>query len=523
MRRAIATTVVAGLAVFLWMPAEAGAASDISDAAACLTHPTLTCAADLALAVSTGSHNNYERAQLVVRTGERLKDLAARKAYLDRVAARFFAGASTGRDLLDRERRVTDIAAAIMAGDDTRAARRLGEVEDHFQRWWETLADVMHVLANAGRPDLADATETRFHRVVNVNITDALGRKLGSGVRDTRAPLARALVSCSCGRDPLPMIPTLHRQQVRLDLAPILYARRHDVEGLTSFLTREFGSLAKVKDKRQRQWVGYSFGLMLLELPLRDIPAALRKRPAWLTADNFERPGSGMQINSNIYGDVLARAVKTGDRAAVAALVKLRRRGDIVWLSDMKIESPGSARADDLLPKPERDHVRVLRAKFTLAHGDAHKGLAEAMHTSIARIWRNPHTNVEEGHDFEENVLEPLLTRGAFDVAEEAVSRLRDPDLREALRGMIATARTNAANSAPKDAASKLAALWKTYQQAKTDPKADPRPGQTFLFAVRDLIAAQPDAFPLNERSVPFVPTKVGTQKQSPGFPLSGE
>jgi hypothetical protein len=118
------------------------------------------------------------------------------------------------------------------------------------------------------------------------------------------------------------------------------------------------------------------------------------------------------------------------------------------------------------------------------------------MQTPLARVWRKPHPDSEEGHDFEYYVLEPLLTRGAFDGAEEAASRVRDPDLRKSTKERIAAARAEAASSAPKDAASKLAALWKTYEQAKTDPKADPHPGSTFLFAVRDLIAAQPDAFP---------------------------
>jgi hypothetical protein len=355
----------------------------------------------------------------------------------------------------------------------------------------------MDVLANAGRPDLADATETKFHRVVNVNLRDAFGRKLGSGVRDTRAPLARALVDCACGRDPLPMILTLHRQQVRLDLAPILYSRRHDVEGLKTFLKGEFGSLAKIKDKRQRQWVGYSFGLMLLELPLRDIPAALRKGPTWLTAEYFQRPAdNGMPPDANIYGDVLARAVTAGDRAAVATLLKLRPRSDTTWLSEIKIEAPGSTKADDLLPKSERESVQMARMQFVLAHGDPHKGVAELMQSWVASDWLKPKIGDYDFTSFEDLVLTPLFARGAFDVAEEAASHLRDPAFRKDVQEIIAKARRDAA-AAPKDAASKLAAFWNAYQQAKDDPKADPHPGWAFLSHVDHLITAQPDAFPL--------------------------
>jgi hypothetical protein len=496
MRRAIATTVAAGLTAFLWMPPEAHAASDAPDAAACLAHPTVTCSVDLALAVSAGMHDDYARARLVVRTGERLKDLAARKAYFDRAAVRFFTESSTGQYMLDRERRVTDIAVTIVAADNATAERRLGEVKDNFQRWWETLADVMDALATAGRPDLADAAETKYHRVVNVNLRDALGRKLGNEVRDTRAPLARALVNCSCGRDPLPMILTLHRQQVRLDLAPVLYARRHDVEGLKTFLEGEFGSLAKIKDKRQRQWVGYSFGLMLLEMPLRDVPAALRKGPAWLTAEYFQRPAdNGMPPRANIYGDVLARAVTAGDRAAVAVLLKLRPRSDTTWLSEIKIKAPGSTKADDLLPESERNSVQMARIQFVLAHGDPHKGVADLMQSWVASDWLKPQIGDYDFTSFEDLVLTPLFARGAFDAAEEAASRLRDPSFRKDVQESIANARKDAA-VAPKDAASKLAALWKTYQQAKSDPNADPHPGRAFLHHVRDLIIAQPDAFP---------------------------
>ena len=162
------------------------------------------------------------------------------------------------------------------------------------------------------------------------------------------------------------MVLALPKQSDRIDLAIILYARRHDVDGLAAFLTREFGKLEHVKDETQRNWIGYAFGLMLRELPVRDIPAALRKAPHWLAADNFERPNS-VSADANIYGSVLARAVVAGDRAAVVAIVKLRPHGDTVWLPNYGVE-PGAAaeKIMNLLPKPERERLRLLRIRFQL-------------------------------------------------------------------------------------------------------------------------------------------------------------
>ena len=117
-----------------------------------------------------------------MNAAQRIKDLGARKAYLDRIAARFFTHATTGQKRLDHERRVTGIAAAIIAGDGATAGRLLGEVQGNFQRWWETFAAVIDTLAESGKPDLAIATEAKYHRAVNVNLQDALGRRLGTEV-----------------------------------------------------------------------------------------------------------------------------------------------------------------------------------------------------------------------------------------------------------------------------------------------------------------------------------------------------
>lgn len=493
MKRAVATTVAAGLTAFLWMPAEPGAAPAASDAA-CLARPTVTCGVDLALTASTGRDDD-ERARLVRRAAQQLKEPTARKAYLDSMAARFFPDGSPGWTLLVPDRRVTGIAAAAIAGDDAAADRQLADVQGNFQRWWETLSSVIRSLAQAGRPDLAAALEARHHRSVKVNRRDAMGRNLGEAVWDTRQPLARALVRCACGPDPLPTVLALPEQADRLGLAAVLYARRHDAAALQVLLTREFGKLATVKDKTQRNWIGYAYGLMLKELPLSDIPATVRARPAWLTAHHFQRPADKVTPSSaNIYGAVLARAVAAGDRGAVAALVKLRPRGDSVWLSDMTIERPdGLAKVNDLLPGPERAHVRTLETRFMLAHGDARKGLDATMKSPAARAWRKPQIDDEAAAEFEETVLAPLLARGAFDVAAEAAGRLRDADARKSMQETVAAARRDAANPAPKDAASKLTALWAAYQQSKPD---DAAAGRRFLFAVRDLIAAQPDDLP---------------------------
>lgn len=472
------------------------AAAQIPDAATCLARPTVTCSIDLALTASAASHEDYERARLAVRTGKRLNDLAARKAWLDGMAARFFTGATTGQAMLGRERRVTDIAAAVAAGDTATADRLLEETNSRFQRWWDTLTAVVGALAEAGKPDLAITFEAAHRRAVTVNKTDALGRKLGNEVWDTRQPLARALVRCACGPDPLPLVLALPKQSDRVGLAAVLYARRHDADGLHALLTREFGTLADIKDKTQRNWTGYGFGLLLRALPVRDIPAALRKAPPWLAAGNFKRPAEfGMPGNANIYGDVLVRAVEAGDRKAVAALVKLRPRGDTVWLSGTRIASfDATAGVGDALPAPERNHLRMQWIRAVLAQGDARKGVNEAMKMPPARGWLKPALDNEDVAEFEETVLAPLLARGAFDVAEDAVKRLRDGEARKALQDSIAAAKAKRASTTPKDAAATLAARWETYQRTKTERDA----GRAFLFAVRDLLAAQPDALPFD-------------------------
>jgi len=477
------------------MAPGAPAVAQTSPAASCLARPTVICSVDLALTASAGSHEDYERARLVIRAAHQMKDLAARKSYLDRTAARFFTDATTGQALLDDERRITDIAAAIVAGDEATADRLLGGIESNFQHWFETLTAVLDALAETGKPDLAVATEAKHHGTFNVRLNDALGRNLGNDVWDTRQPLARALVRCDCGPDPLPMVQALPKQRDRVGLAAVLYARRHDVGGLTAFLTREFGKLGQVKNKTQRNWIGYAFGLMLRDLPVRDILAALRKAPSWLTAENFERPADfGMPADGNIYGAGLARAVMAGDRAAAAAIVKLRPRGDTDWLSEGKIEAGDAAEeVMAVLPKPERDHLRLRRIRYKLTHGDPRKGLAEAMKTPAARAWRKRELdNPEDVAEFEGTVLSPLLARGAFDVAEEAVKRLRDAGARQELEETI-TAAKKAASAPPKTATTILTAQWDTYQKTKTDPEA----GRALLFAVRDLLNAQPDAFPV--------------------------
>lgn len=107
-----------------------------------------------------------------------------------------------------------------------------------------------------------------------------------------------------------------------------------------------------------------------------------------------------------------------------------------------------------------------------------------------------PEIDNEDVAEFEDTVLVPLLARGAFDVAEDAVKRLRDREARKALQESIAAAKAERANTTSKDtaqdAAAILAARWKTYQASKAAREA----GRSFLYAVRDLLAAQPDALP---------------------------
>ena len=497
MKRAVTTTVTAGIAAFSWsiaaaMTLAAPAAAQTSPAAACLSRPTVTCSVDLALTASAGSGEDDERARLVISAAQRMKDLGARRAYLDRIAARFFTNATPRQTLLERERRVTGIAAAIVAGDNATADRSFGEIQGNFQSWSQSFAAVIDALAEGGHPGLAVATEAKYHRAVNLSLQDALGRKLGNEVWDTRQPLAQALVQCGCGPDPLPTVLALPEQSDRVGLAIVLYARRHDVDGLAAFLTREFGKLGHVRDKTRRNWIGYGFGLMLRDLPVHNIPAALRKAPAWLTAANFQRPNS-VSADANIYGSVLARAVVAGDRAAVVAIVKLRPHDDTVWLPNYGIEAGTAAeKIMNDLPKPERERLRLLRIRFLLAHGDPRMGLAAAMKAPAAQAWRGRELDPEDSAEFEVTVLSPLLARGAFDVAEDAVKRLRDAGEREDAQATIANAK-KAASTAPRTAAAILAAKWDAYQKTKTDPQA----GRTLLFAVRDFLAAQPDTFPV--------------------------
>ncbi len=478
--------------------ASAAAQPDAPDAAACLARPTVTCSVDLALAASAGSgqDEDYDRARLVIAVAQRIKDIAARKAYLDGVTGRFFADGSLGRRLVGDKRRVADIAAAIVARDNATADRLLGETQANFQRWWKTLGAVMSALADAGKPDLAVATEAKYHRAVNVNLSDALGRNLGHEVWNTQQQLARALVRCACGPDPLAMVLALPRQKDRLRLAATLYARRHDLKDLKSFLTHEFGKLGAVKDETQRQWVGYAFGLLLQELPPRDIPAAVRAAPHWLTADDFVRQAeSGMSTDQNIYSAVLVRVIKTGDRRAVAAIAKLRPRGDTIWLESTEIDKPDAAmKVENALPKPERERLRALIVKSMLGHGDVRKGMKLAMKGPIRQTWRMRQLEPEDEAAFEDAVLTPLLTRGAFDLAEDAIKGMRDAESRKAMQEEIDDARKKrASQAAPMDAAAILAARWAAYQQSKKDSKS----GEAFLDSVRDLLAKQPDAFPL--------------------------
>lgn len=472
---------------------QAAAQEIAPDAEACFARPTVTCAVEMALVASAGSTDagdDLDRAQLLVRTAYRLKEIGARKALLDRAASRFFSGSTFVDRYVDRERRTVDIAAAILDGDDAHADRRLGEVRD-FQLWWQTLGDVIDILAKAGRPDLAVALEARYRSTETVDITDALGRDLGKQVWDTRQLLARALVGCDCGPDPLPIALDLPGQVDRLDLTLPLYARRHDVEGLMALLTREFGNLAEIEDETQRNWVGYAYGLMARELPLHDVPAFLGKRPEWLTAWHFKRPDSG-----RIYANALARAVEAGDRAAVAALVELQARDDIVWLSAGAISAPdAAAKVADLLPKLERDNLLLIRTKLLIERGDARKAVDELMNSPAADVWREPELDPGDDASFDVFVLEPLLASGAFDAAEEAVRHLGEKDAREGKLERIAIARKEGVTGTePKGAAAMLADHWTAYQQAKGSPDA----GRSFLRAVRDLIRSQPDAFPID-------------------------
>lgn len=483
----VALATVLGVGVTAWCGATAREIAP--QAEACLARPTVTCAVELALTVSADSVDDHSRAQLLVNTAYRLQDIGARKAYLDEAVPRFFSAFSSAGNYLDRERRVIDIAAAIIAGDEAGTNRLLGELQ-HFQQRWETLGDVIDVLAEIGRPDLAVALEARYRSTETVDLTDALGRDLGQRVLSTQQLLASSLVRCDCGPDPLPMVLGLPRQADRLDNAPLLYARRHDIDGLVSFLTREFGNLAEIEDERQREQVGYGIGLMLRNAPVGDIPAILRNAPPWLTALHFQSSGG-----TNIYGDGLARAIDAGDRAAVAALVGLRAGDGIVWLSGMTLGSPGgAANVSDLLPEPERDHLWLLTTQYKLGHGDPGRELAEAMQSPGADAWRKPGLYDgmfdDERFKFEFFVLEPLLARGAFDVAEEALHHLQNEGWRDALLAYIAVVREEGAT---RSAAEMLADHWNTYRQAEAPSEA----GRSFFFAVRDLVSSHPDALPL--------------------------
>lgn len=466
------------------------------DAAACVAHPTLTCSVDLALATSAGNTgDDYDRGRLVINAAQQIKDLASRKTYLDRVTARFFAEGSLGRKLIDDKRRVAAVAAAIMAGDSATADRLLGETQDHFQQWWKTLGEVINILADAGKPDLAVATEAKYHHIYDVDLSDALGRKLGKEVWNTQQLLARALVDCGCGPEPLPMVLALPRQKDRLDLAAALYARRHDLKDMKSLLTHEFGKLAAVKDETQRRWIGYAFGLLLQKLPAHDIPAAVRAAPRWLTADDFQRPAeNGMPPQDNIYSAVLVRAINAGDRRAVAAIAKLRPRGDTIWLESSEIDKPDAAlKVEKALPKPERERLRALIVKAMLAHGDVRKGMKLAMSGPIRQTWRIRELEPEDEAAFDDAVLTPLLTRGAFDAAADAIKGMRDTESRKAMQAEIDEAKKKrASQSPPPSAAAILAARWADYQRSKKDSKSK----EAFLYAVRDLLADQPNVFP---------------------------
>lgn len=488
------TSIIAGT-----LPAFAQTAQT-ADVDACLARPTVTCSVDLALSASAASHEDYERTRLALRASQRIADLGARKAYIDRMAARFFATGSDSEKYLASDRRALAIAAAMAAGDAATADRLLAEIQDNFQHWWTALGAAIDMLAGAGKPELAAALEASHRRAVTVNRSDALGRNLGSEIWSTQQPLALALVRCACGPDPLAMALALPKLSDRIGLAAILYARRHDLDGMTALLSREFGDLAKITDKTQRQWIGHAFGAMLNAATAQDVVAILKTSPGWLTADDFERPADfGMPGPGNIYGDALARAVQTGDRAAIAATLKLRPRGDTVWLAETAVDRLDAtaldaiANTDDLLPKPERDHLQLLRINRMLASGDARKGADQFLKTATGRLWRKARLDAEDAAEIEAGLLAPLLARGAYDVAQDTVKKLRAADARSSLLDTIAAAKRDAGTrAAPADIRAKLAASWRSYQAASADPAA----GRAFLFAVRDLIAAQPAGFP---------------------------
>ena len=490
---AVQTTILI-LAAAPWCGAAA-APAEARDAAACLAHPTVTCSVDLALAASAGAgeDEDYDRYELVMMAVEPVKDIEARKAFLDRVSGRYFAEGSLGRRLVGDERRVADIAAAIVAGDNATADRVLNDGKPKFQFWWKRLKEVINTLAAGGKPDLAVATEAKYRRTVDVNLSDALGRDLGKEVWSTQQLLARALVDCTCGPDPLPMVLALPRQDDRRELAAVLYARRHDLKGLTSFLTREFGRLAAVKDERERKWIGYAFGLMLQTIPLRDVPAVVRAAPGWLTARNFDAPSvHSTAIGSNSYSPALGRAINAGNRPAVAAIVKLWPHGEIDWLSEGKIENFEAAmKVADLVPKGNRALLRRLAVAYMIAHGDARKGVKEYLKGPNGPTYRKRDVDEDDVIGFEDDVVTPLLARGDLDLAEDFVKGLRDPDAREQLQVDIDGAKKERAG-APTTYAAALATQWRYYQQSKKDAKA----GESFLYGVRDLLMAHPHALP---------------------------
>lgn len=488
MRKQMATIVAPSAILILIATAwNQSAAQEVPpDAEACLARPTVTCSVELALEASADSHEDHERAELVVDTAYQLHDIGARKAYLDRAAARFFSDSSPADFYLDRERRVIDIVVAAVTGDDETVESRLNEIEDNFRLWWLTMADVIDMLARTGRPELAIAIEAKYHFADTVSLKDGLGRGLGRKILTTQGLLAGSLVRCDCGPDPLSMVLALPSRGDRLGKGHVLYARRHDVEGLMKLLTSELGDLEGIEDETQREWVGHAFGLMARELPLRDVPAFLQMRPTWLTVQDFR--GSD-------YGSALARAVDAGDRDAVAALVELQARDDIVWLSAGAVSAPdAAAKVADLLPKLERDNLLLMRTKLLIERGDARKAVDELMNSSAADVWREPELDPGDDAAFDVFVLEPLLAHGAFDVAEEATRYLGEKDAREGKLERIATAREEQADGVePKGAAAMLAEHWNAYRQTE---ETTPDPGQMFLFAVRDLLHSQPDAFP---------------------------
>jgi len=495
--RLAAIAVPATILIFAAAPwcGAAAAPPTAPDAAKCLAHPTVTCSVGLALAASVGAgeDEDYDRYELVMTALEPIKDIAARKAFLDRVSARFFVAESLGGRLVDDERRVADIAAAIVAGDNATADRVLNDGKPKFQFWWKRLKEVIETLAAGGKPGLAVATEAKYRRTVDVDLNDALGRDLGKEVWSTQQLLARALVDCACGPDPLPTVLALPRADDRRELAVVLYARRHDLKGLTSFLTREFGRLAAVKDERNRKWIGYAFGLMLEHVPMRDVPAVVRAAPGWLTAKNFDAPSvHSVAISSNTYSLALGRAINAGDRRAVAAIVKLWGHDDTDWLSEGKIENlEGAMKVADLVPKGNRKLLRRLAVTHMIAHGDARRGLKEYLKGPNGPAYRKRDVDEDDAQGFEDDVVLPLLRRGDIGLAEDFVKGMRDHDARWQMQVDIDGAKKERAETPPTDAAA-LAAYWAYYQQSKKDAKA----GRTLLSAVSELLRNHPHAFP---------------------------